>query len=354
MLKWIEIDLSAVSHNLDQVRKRLSPGVRLAAVVKADAYGHGAERIARLLRARGVKTLGVLDVSEAAALRLSGDRGEILLLAPPLAEEAEDVVRLRLTPTIDGLDAAAALNRAARSAGAPVKVHLDLDFGLGRWGLAPSRLEETLKALKAFRRVSLAGLSTHLDYVSGKNAVEAEEKLRTFGRAAARARRRRPGLIVHAANSSILLDFPHWQLDQVRVGNLLYGINPTSQALALRNPWQFYARIIGLRSIAKGKAIGYGSEYMAPRRMTVATLPAGYADGLTMEPADRLIRLGGTFEYWGLLRGHQVPFIGRCGIAHVLVDVSAVPNARLGEVVSLPIRRTAASARLPRVYKTED
>jgi alanine racemase len=85
--------------------------------------------------------------------------------------------------------------------------------------------------------------------------------------------------------------------------------------------------------------------------MTIATLPVGYSDGITMEPAERLIKLGGSNRYWGLLRGHQVPFVGRCGIAHVLIDASALPQVRIGEEVTVPVRRTAASARLPRLYK---
>jgi alanine racemase len=198
----------------------------------------------------------------------------------------------------------------------------------------------------------LAGLSAHLDYVPGVNAVEAEEKLRDFSRLAAEARRSQPGLKAHCANSAVLLDFPQRQMDMVRVGNLLYGINRTAKEAPLRKPWTLYARIVSLREVGAGRSIGYGSEYLAPRRMRVASLPAGYSDGLTMEPAERLgIRLQRGHEYWGWLKGRKAPFVGRCGISHVLVDVSAVPGARIGDPVELPIRRTAANPRIPRVYK---
>ena len=152
---------------------------------------------------------------------------------------------------------------------------------------------------------------------------------------------------------SVLLDFPRWQLDMVRIGNLLYGIHPRSSQieLALENPWRFLARVLAVRTIPKGGSIGYASEYLAPKRMRIATVPVGYADGLTMEPVERLIglRMRGP-EYWGWLKGKKVPFVGQTGIAHVLLDVSAVPTARPGDPVLLPIRRTAASARIPRVY----
>ena len=160
-----------------------------------------------------------------------------------------------------------------------------------------------------------------------------------------------PGILRHCANSGALLDFPHWQLDMVRIGNLIYGIDPTKKDTPLRNPWKLKARVTSVKQFPKGASIGYGSEYLAPRRMKLAALPIGYSDGLTMENAERLIGLGRAFHYWGWLRGHKVPFIGRCGISHILIDVSGVPGPKIGDVVTLPIRRTAASSRLPRVYK---
>ena len=347
-LKWIEIDLAALRSNLKAALGLLG-GSKLMAVVKADAYGHGAEAVSRLALAGGASCLGVLTLAEAVSLRQKGISGPIVLLAPPLPEQAGLLARARVEPTIDSLELADALSRRAR--GAQLAVHVDLDYGLGRWGLPPKELDGFLAALSRRRRLRVRGLSAHIDYVPGKNAVEAEDKLRDFHRRCEAARRRCPGILCHAANTSILLDFPHWKMDMVRLGNFLYGINPTSRELPLKAPWGFYARIISLREVAKGRPIGYASEYVAPRRMRVATLPAGYADGLTMEPAERLIRLGSGFQYWGMLRGRQAPFVGRCGIAHVLVDVTRIPDARLGDAVLLPIRRTAASVRLPRVYK---
>jgi len=320
------------------------------AVVKADAYGHGAVPVARAALAAGAASVGVLTVAEARVLRRGGVRAPIHLLSPILPEDARETVRLRLIPTVDDLRQAAALHAAAGARG--LAVHLDLDFGLGRWGLPAKELAGFLKGLARLRRLRLAGVSTHIDYVPGKNAVEAEEKLRSFWRLAQRLKREHPGLVCHAANSSVLMDFPHWQMDLVRVGNLLYGINPSAAKLApLQSPWRFCARIIALRRVVKGRSIGYASEYVAARTMRVATLPVGYADGLTMEPAERLISFGAGFQYWGMLGKTKAPFIGRCGIAHVLLDVTAAPRAALGDIVTLPVRRTAASPHLPRVYR---
>ena len=349
MLKWVEIDLNAIGSNTRWVLSRLGPTTRLMAVVKADGYGHGAVPVARAALSAGAAGLGVLTVDEARALRQDGIKAPIQLLSPMLPEGAREAVRLRLTPTVDDLRQAAALGSAAGSRDFPV--HVDLDFGLGRWGILPKDLPEFLKGLRR-RRLRLAGVSTHIDYVPGKNAVEAEDKLRAFWRLAQRLKREHPGLVCHAANSSVLMDFPHWQMDMVRVGNLLYGINPSAAKLApLKSPWRFCARIIALRRVVKGRSIGYASEYVAARTMLVATLPVGYADGLTMEPAERLISFGSGFQYWGMIGKVRAPFIGRCGISHVLVDVTAAPRAAVGDVVALPVRRTAASPHLPRVYK---
>ncbi|MBI4385766.1 MAG: alanine racemase [Elusimicrobia bacterium] len=345
--KWIEIDLKAIHHNIRWLRRRLAGATRWLAVVKANAYGHGAVAISRLAMKEGACGLGVLTVEEALELRSSGIRAPIILLAPPLPAQAPLVAREHLEATVDSPWLLAALNRAART---PIRVHLDIDFGLRRWGLAPKRLPDFLRIIKKTKGLRLAGLSTHIDYVPGRNAVEAETKLRSFQRLAVSARRDNPNLICHAANSSILLDFPRRQMDMARIGNILYGINPTDAEVPLRNAWRFYARIISLTRIGKGRAIGYASEFIAPKHMAIAALPAGYADGLTMEPAQRLIGFGGNFQYWGILRGRKTPFVGRCSISHVLLDVGRVPDARVGDAVLLPVRRTAATARLPRVY----
>ncbi|MFA6003525.1 MAG: alanine racemase [Elusimicrobiota bacterium] len=349
-LKWVEVDLAAIRANARWVLSRLDPGVRFMAVVKADAYGHGAVPVARAALAAGASCLGVMTMDEARPLRRAGIQAPIQLLAPLLPEAAAEAVRLKLTPTLDDVRQAAALDRAAGSR--RLDVHIDLDFGLGRWGIPAKDLSAFLKRLAHCRRLRLAGLSTHIDYLPGKNTVEAEDKLRAFSRLAHRLKPGYPGLTCHAANSSVLMDFPHWQMDMVRSGNLVYGINPSASKLApLKNPWRLCARIIALRRVAKGRSIGYASEYMTPRAMHVATLPVGYADGLTMEPAERLISFGSGFQYWGLLGKTKTPFIGRCGIAHVLVDVTDAPRAAVGDIVGLPIRRTAASLHLPRLYR---
>lgn len=345
-LKWVEIDLSAIAHNAAWVVSRLD-GARLMAVVKADAYGHGAPEVARAALKAGAVCLGVRDLAEAAQLRRAGITAPVHVLFPLLPDQAKEAVRLGASVTVDDAAQARALNAAAGARG--VAVHVDVDAGLGRWGAAPRDLPALMTALARLKKVRVEGLSTHIDYVPGKNAVEAEEKLTAFRKLSIPYKRKNPALLVHAANSSVFMDFPHHRFDMACVGNLLYGINPSGRAAPLKNPWRFQARIVSLREVRKGQSIGYASEYLAPRRMRVATLPVGYADGLTMEPAERLIGFGAGFEYWGMRRGVKLPFVGRCGMAHVLVDATDAPDAQPGDAVTLPVRRTAAR-HLPRVY----
>ncbi|MDE2489466.1 MAG: alanine racemase [Elusimicrobia bacterium] len=339
-LKWVEIDLSAIAHNAAWAVSRLEGGAKLMAVVKADAYGHGAPAVAKVALKAGAASLGVRDLAEAADLRRAGIAAPIHLLAPILPEQAREAVRLRVVACVDGIEQARALSAAA--GGRKVEAHVDVDFGLGRWGVPARELAGLMAALAGLKRLRVTGLSAHIDYVPGKNAVEAEEKLGAFRRLAAPYKKRDPRLVVRAANTSVFMDFPHHRFDLACLGNLLYGINPSSRSAPLKNAWKFCARILTLREVRKGASIGYASEYLAPRRMRVATLPVGYADGLTMEPAERLIGFGSGFRYWGMRRGVRLPFVGRCGISHVLVDATDAPDAKVGDVVTLPVRRTAA------------
>ncbi len=357
MLKWVEIDLKALAGNVRAVKKALKPGVSFMAVVKADGYGHGAAVVSRTALASGADCLGVLTAEEGAALRASFPRTQIHLLAPSLPEEAPLIVRNSLIPTADSPAFIRALDKAAKGH-APYT--LDVDLGLGRWGVKPEEVPALLAAAARLKKARPFSLSAHLAYRPAQNMIEAQEKLFAFAALARGLRAAFPGLKAHAANSSILCDMPQWQLDMVRVGNLMYGIYPTDVYRKKRHgpplpglgrPWQLYARIISLRKVKKGESLGYAAEFTAPRAMTIATVPAGYSDGLTMEPVENRIRISSGFRYWGVIGGRKAWFTGRTGISHTLLDVTGIPGARIGAPVALHVRRTAANARIPRVYK---
>ncbi|MEI7528802.1 MAG: alanine racemase [Elusimicrobiota bacterium] len=357
MLKWVEINLKTLAGNARAIKKALKPGVAFMAVVKADGYGHGAAAAGRAALANGADCLGVLTSEEGAALRRDFPRAGIHLLAPSLPEEAPAMVRDRLIPCADSIELIRALDRAAKG---PVKYNIDIDLGLRRWGVEPAAAAAFLRSALAFRKARPRGLSAHLAYRPPQNMIEAEEKLSAFRNLAAELGALVPGLKAYAANSAILCDFPQWQLDMVRVGNLLYGIYPTDvyqkrrqgpPLPGLGRPWQFYARIISVKTVKKGEALGYASEFVAPRAMRLATIPAGYSDGLTMEPTEPQIRITAGFRYWGVINGKKAYFAGKTGIVHTLLDVTDIPEAKPGVPVALHVRRTAANARIPRIYK---
>lgn len=347
LMKWVEIDLSVIAGNASWVKSQLPRGAGFVAAVKADAYGHGAVEVSRVVLKAGAERLGVRDLAEASVLRKAGIKAPIQMLSPFLPEDSAEALKLGVIPVIESLVQAKALHRAAK--GKKFRIQVDLEFGLARWGINPRELPALMTALAKLRGVTVDGLSVHLGYMPGKNAVEAEEKLGAFERLAAPYKRRDPALRLRAANSTVFMDFPHRRFDLACVGNLLYGINRSKvRPSALKMPWRFFARAISVREAAKGASIGYASEYLVPRRMKIATLPVGYADGLTMQPAERLIGLGASQSFWGKRNGVNLPFVGRCGIAHVLVDATGLPGIKPGDAVELPVRRTASRA--PRIY----
>lgn len=357
MLKWVEIDLRALAGNVRAVKKALKPGVSFMAVVKADGYGHGAAVVSKTALANGADCLGVLTAEEGAALRAAVPKAGIHILAPSLPGEAPLIAKNGLIPTADSLPFIKALDRAAKK---PVPYHLDIDLGLGRWGAKPAEAMALLRQALRLKKALPGWLSAHLAYRPAQNMIEAEEKLSAFSRLARELRSLAPGLQAHAANSSILCDLPQRQFDMVRIGNLIYGIYPTDvyrkkvqgpPLPGLKRPWQLYARVISVRKVAKGESLGYASEFTAPRAMTVATVPAGYSDGLTMEPTESRIKLTAGFSYWGVIKGRKAYFAGKAGIAHTLLDVTGIPGVKPGTPVALHVRRTAANARIPRVYK---
>ncbi len=356
MLKWVEIDLKTMAGNVRAVKKALKPGVSFMAVVKADGYGHGAAATAKTALANGADCLGALTADEGAALRQNFPKAAIHLLAPSLPEEAALIIKNSLVPTVDSPGFIKTLDRAAKR---PAPYHLDIDLGLGRWGVKPEAAKGLLLKALEFKKARPCGLSAHLAYRPPQNMIEAEEKLSSFSALACKLRALAPWIKAHAANSPILCDFPHWQLDMVRIGNLIYGIYPTdvyrkrkqgTPLPGLGRPWQFYARIISVKNVKKGESLGYANEFTAPRAMRLATIPAGYSDGLTMEPTDNRIRITAGFQYWGVINGKKAFFAGRPGIAHTLLDVTGIPEAVPGAKAALHVRRTAANAKIPRIY----
>lgn len=373
---WIEVDLDAIAANVAAVRGLLRPGTRLLAVVKADAYGHGAAPVARCCLDAGADGLAVSTLPEALELRARAIDAPVLILTPLQPHEAGAAVAAALTPTIVSAETAAALDAAAARAGRRSPVHVKCDTGMGRYGVLPAALPNLLTAVAAYDRLELEGVFTHIASAFARDLAPARRQVARFVEAVdaaeAAAGVRLP--LRHAAASAAVLTLPESELDLVRVGNLLYGIRPCAEGrhLALRPAFTARAAVAQVKVLPPGHGVGYGSAFVTRRASRVATIPVGLADGLGMEPATRLLRLQpliratlrrllrrlGLERRLGLgagaggvaFGGRDAPVLGRMAMQQTTVDVTALPDVAEGSVAEVFLRPTAASARLARVY----
>lgn len=356
LVKWIEVDTRALLANARLVHESLGSKTKFMAVVKGDAYGHGLSGVVEWLAPTKLcDAFGVWSLEEATQVVSASHPSIPISLLVPCFEDSlklEWGVKHGIWFCVDRREFVTKLSRAAKVVKKKAKVFLDVDFGLSRWGVPPGELLPLAKSVLRDQSIELIGIFTHLDYVPGLQKIEGEKKLQEFVALTIQVSRvlERP-ILRSGANTGVLLDFPDWALDLARIGNLLYGVNPTKTPFPVKNIWSFKARVVNVRYLRQGAVIGYGGEYLCPKPMRVATVLCGFGDGLTMEPAHRFIRFAGPPRYYAKFREKPLPFVGRPGIGHTLLDATGVSGLNVGDVVELPIRRTAASLRIPRIYK---
>jgi len=323
------VDLGAVARNYRVLRDRVGRGRALYAVVKADAYGHGAAPVARRLAEEGVERFAVADTEEGVALRRAGVRGEVLLLSH--AEPAE-LARQRafgLTPTLYDRAQAEAVALASRRFASPIPVQLELDTGMGRSGIRPEDLDALIALLKSSPRIELAGTFANLS--SADDPASPATSRQVAAMAACIERLRGAGIapgLVHVANSAAVLAHPGSWFDAVRPGLALYGVPPSPAigAPGLTSALTLETRVVGVRRVAAGTPLGYGGLFVARRDTTVAVLPIGYHDGF---------RRCFTGRVAVLLRGRRAPVVGAVSMDITLADATDTGAARGDRVVCL-------------------
>lgn len=323
---FLEIDLSAVAHNLRQIKASLSRGTRTLAVVKSDAYGHGAVPVARRLTAEGVEMLGVVLVSEGVELRQAGIATPILVLGASTSEQADAVVEHDLTQVVFSGEIAHALSQRARAAGRPAKVHVKVDTGMGRLGLKPEELIPFLNALKKMDDINVQGLLTHLAYADGSDdayvAGQAEllRSLYTLAREAGI-----PELTCHCASSASTAQYPDLHMDMVRTGIMLYGVSPArgiGAHLNLRPAMRWVTSIAHLQEWEAGTSISYSRTYYTRRKSRIATIPVGYSKGYSTLLSNRGQLLVG---------GRKIPVVGKVCMDMIMADVTDAGRVSVGD-----------------------
>lgn len=341
---WAEVSLAALRENFRTVQKHVGAGVTVCAVVKADAYGHGAMECSRALEAEGASWLGVTSLDEAIPLREAGIQANILLMTGFWRGEESEIVRLRLTPTVWEPWHIEAMEKAAAAlGGARHPVHLKVDTGMGRLGVAVEELPAVLAALQAAKHLELGGLSTHLASSEILDAPSVADQLHKFEEA--RRVVRDAGMtptFVHVANTGAVISRREASASRnrnsmVRPGIALYGYYLPFQRAGrevgggtLRLPvnpiltWK--TRILSLRSFPGDQALGYGGTYVTKAPAHVAVLPVGYADGYNRQLSNR-----GRV----IVRDHYAPIVGRISMDLTLADVTGIPGIAVGDEVVL-------------------
>jgi alanine racemase len=336
---WAEVSLTALRQNFRTVQKHVGASVTVCAVVKADAYGHGAVECSRALEAEGARWLGVTSLDEAIPLREAGIGANIVLMTGFWRGEESEIIRLHLTPTVWEPWHIETLELAAAAMGVLHPVHLKVDTGMGRLGVAVEQLPSVLKALRAARHLVLEGFSTHLASSEIMDAPSVAEQERTFD--AARRLVREAGMeppFIHMANTAAVISRRETWNTMVRPGVALYGYYLPFQRAGrevsggtLRLPVQpvltWKTRILSLRDFGANQSLGYGATYITQAPANVAVLPVGYADGYNRQLSNR-----GRV----IVREHYAPVVGRISMDLTLVDVTGIPGvAEADEVILL-------------------
>ena len=319
------IDLDAIAQNVAALKARVGAGVELWAVVKANAYGHGAVPVARTTLAAGASRLAVARIAEGVELRRAGIAAPILVMGYHLPSEAEAAVAHDLTLTVNDDGFARALAQQAHDAGKRARVHVKLDTGMGRFGRLPDELLTFLERLTRYPQLRLEGLWTHFATADEEDKDFAQQQFALFQQAAFLARDRFEIPFLHAANSAAVLDLPETWLDAVRPGIAIYGLYPSSVVssdVVLRPALSLISHVGRVRVLPRGASVSYGRTFIAERTTTVALLPIGYGDGV-----HRLLSNRGQV----LVRGQRAAIIGRVCMDNIMVDVTHIGGVQEGE-----------------------
>ncbi|HWP57310.1 MAG TPA: alanine racemase [Candidatus Acidoferrales bacterium] len=324
------VDAAALRANFRTIRQRTGAGVKILCVVKANAYGHGATAVARILEKEGSDAFGVATVEEGVELRRAGIGAPIVVLAGTYPGQLDEVVANRLTPVISSLEMLRAVEGAARARALALNFHLKVDTGMHRIGLLAAAVESWLAALGELRALKLEGVLSHFAQAESVHGEYTQNQLRLFRRLLARlaeAGYRPP--VVHLANSAAVITLPEAYFSMVRPGIMLYGVYPSAHMaaeIALKPALSWKTEVLQVKKLPPGSRISYGGTFVTQRESVIATLPVGYADGYRRLLSNRA-RV--------LVHGRRAPVVGAVCMDLTMVDVTDIRDVKQGDEVVL-------------------
>ncbi len=335
IVTWAEIDLDAIAHNVRMFKRHVGERVKLIAVVKANAYGHGAAQVARTALDAGAEMLAVNRLSEGVELREAGVQAPILVMGYTPADGAEIVAAWKLTPSLMTIDLATALSQRAVASGVTIPVHVKVDSGMSRYGLMPDETLDFLRAISRLAGIRLEGLFTHFATADWLGQTFTRQQLAKF--LEVRDAARQAGFyfpMVHAANSAATMRLPESHLDAVRPGIALYGLDPSSEwspkqvssVFEMRPALALKSRVGRVRWLDPGAGVSYGRTYLVTHPTRAALIPTGYGDGY-----HRVLSGQGSV----LIRGQRAPIIGRVCMDQFVVDVTQISEVGQDDEVVL-------------------
>ncbi|AFW95134.1 alanine racemase [Dolichospermum sp. UHCC 0352] len=330
---WVEIDLGALSDNVKQLVKFLSPRTQLMAVVKADAYGHGAVAVAKTALEAGAGWLGVATVPEGIQLREDGIKAPILILgATNTPEQIQAIAHWQLQPTLCSPKQALEFSNTLETINynSSLSVHIKLDTGMSRLGTNWQQAAEFVQLVQGLPHLDIASIYSHLATADSPDATVMMEQHSRFEEAIAHIKAK--GITIpclHLANSAATLADSRLHYDMVRVGLAIYGLYPANHLqnhIKLQPVLQLKARVTQVKTIAAGTGVSYGHHFIAPQEMRLAVVGIGYADGVPRHLSNQM---------QVLIRGQRVPQIGAITMDQIMLDVSSIPDLQEGEIVTL-------------------
>ncbi len=328
---WAEVDLKAIENNIKEI-KRVAKDKEIIAVVKADAYGHGALDVVPVLLKNGVDRLAVAVITEAIELREAGINVPILILGYTPISFADDIINYDIEQTVFDLNYAKELSKAALRLGKKAKIHISLDTGMGRIGFIPN--EESINAIEEISKldgIEITGMFTHFSTADEADKNYTREQFEKYKWTVDQLEKRDINVgIKHVANSATIIDLEEYYYDAIRPGIILYGYYPSNEVnkekIKIRPALTLKSHVIHLKEVKEGTYISYGRKYVTKGIEKIATLPIGYADGYT-----RL--LSGKVKV--IINNKLVPVVGRICMDQCMVNVSELDSVKVGDEVIL-------------------